>query len=48
MDGVVYVGALDAKLYAVSLADGSPIWVYEATDEIKASPSVQDTTAPSP
>ncbi|NIM61820.1 MAG: PQQ-binding-like beta-propeller repeat protein, partial [Acidobacteria bacterium] len=40
VDGVVYVGALDGRLYAVALADGSRMWAYEATDEIKASPSV--------
>lgn len=42
--GVVYVGALDGKLYAVSLADGSLVWAYEVTDEIKASPSVHNGT----
>jgi len=40
VNGVVYVGGLDGKLYAVSLADGSALWTYEATDEIRASPSV--------
>jgi len=42
VDGVVYVGALDGKLYAVKLADGKQLWSYEASDEIRASVSVHD------
>lgn len=40
VDGVVFVGGLDGKLHAVSLADGKGLWTYDATDELKASPSV--------
>ncbi len=42
--GVVYVGALDGKLYAVSLAEGSQLWAYDAGEEIRASVSVNDGT----
>ena len=39
-NGVVYVGGLDGKLHAVDLMTGTPKWVYEATAEIKSSPTI--------
>ncbi|MCI0442097.1 PQQ-binding-like beta-propeller repeat protein, partial [bacterium] len=37
--GTVYIGSLDKILYAVDLQTGNLKWKYEATDEIKSSPS---------
>src|SRR5262245_20218355 len=42
--GTVYIGSLDKILYAIDLQTGNLKWKYEATDEIKSSPSFyQDT-----
>ena len=38
--GAVYVGTLDGRLLAASLADGGIEWAYEATGEVKSSPAV--------
>jgi outer membrane protein assembly factor BamB len=38
--GRVYVTGLDAKLHALDLESGEPLWFYDAVDEIKSSPSV--------
>ena len=42
--GIVYVGSLDGYLYAVNLDTGQVKWKYQATDEIKSSPSVSENT----
>lgn len=38
--GSVYVGAMDGRLHALSLADGSKRWSYEAAGPVKSSPAV--------
>lgn len=40
VDGVVYAGADDGTLYALSLADGKPHWNYKANEAIRSSPTV--------
>jgi outer membrane protein assembly factor BamB len=37
--GVVYVGSLDGRLYALDLETGQLKWKYQASDEVKSSPS---------
>ena len=45
-NGTVYVGSLDAHLYALDLQTGELRWKYEAREEIKSPPSVFDGVPP--
>lgn len=40
VDGVVYAGDSDGKLYALRLDDGSKLWEFDAREGITASPAV--------
>jgi outer membrane protein assembly factor BamB len=43
-DGIVYVGSLDGKLYALNAATGELEWSYATGGEIVSVPSVTDGT----
>ena len=44
VDGVVYIGDLDGKIYALELASGNKVWEYATDDPLgfEASPAVRD------
>jgi outer membrane protein assembly factor BamB len=42
VDGVVYLGDLDGKVYALGLADGKPKWEYAVDSGFPAPPAVRD------
>lgn len=42
VDGVVYFGDMDAKLYALKLSDGSKMWEFPGTLGFPGSPAVRD------
>ena len=42
IDGVIYVGSADGKLYAISAGDGSLLWSYVCNEELGAPPVVKD------
>ncbi|HYL27507.1 MAG TPA: PQQ-binding-like beta-propeller repeat protein, partial [Candidatus Nitrosotalea sp.] len=39
-DGAVYIGASNGRLYAVRLADGTPLWNFAAKGSIDSTPAV--------
>jgi eukaryotic-like serine/threonine-protein kinase len=40
VDGTVYVGSRDGRLYALDAVDGAPIWTYEAGSPVGGTPLV--------
>jgi outer membrane protein assembly factor BamB len=42
VDGVVYVGSDDHKVYALNVADGAFIWSYTTGEAVESSPAVID------
>jgi outer membrane protein assembly factor BamB len=42
VNGLVYVGAADGKLYALNVRTGRPRWVYDTGGRISSSPSVSE------
>ena len=41
-DGIVYIGSLDHKIYALNAADGKEIWSFTTDDNIVSTPTVAD------
>jgi serine/threonine-protein kinase len=42
VDGTVYIGSLDKKVYALDAATGTPRWKYATSKPIQSSPAVVD------
>jgi len=41
-NGVVYVGSLDANLYALSTVTGAKIWSFKTGSYVRSSPAVSN------
>ncbi|MFH1564087.1 MAG: PQQ-binding-like beta-propeller repeat protein [Nitrospirota bacterium] len=39
-DGILYIGGLDKRLYAISIVDGKVKWVYSTNGVIQSSPAI--------
>jgi outer membrane protein assembly factor BamB len=42
VDGVVYVGSKNSKVYALNASTGTPVWTYTTRDGVESSPAVVD------
>ena len=42
VDGVVYQGSVDGKVYAMDVSSGNEIWSFEAQDRVFSSPMVRN------
>jgi len=40
VDGLVFIGSSDKKIYAIDLQNGRQVWAYETTDAVEAAPCV--------